>query len=193
MADVPQSPDMNRETPLLETARLLLRPPRIEDFDEFAAYMSDADSARFLGGAQPRTVAWRSFLQLAGAWELQGFAMFSVLAKDSGSWIGRVGPWMPEGWPGTEVGWGIIGRCCNQGFATEAATAAIDWAFDALGWSEVIHAIAPDNHASQAVAKKLGSTNRGRGQLPPPYDGSPIDLWGQSRQEWRARRSDNRP
>ena len=34
--------------------------------------------------------------------------MFSVFEKDSGRWIGRLGPWEPHGWPGKEVGWGIV-------------------------------------------------------------------------------------
>ncbi len=168
--------------------RLVLRPIRREDFDAFAAFLADAESTRHLGGPQPRAVAWRTFLTMAGAWAMQGFAMFSVIEKASGAWVGRVGPWQPEGWPGTEVGWGIARDRCGLGYATEAATAAIDWAFDALGWSEVIHVIDVGNAASQAVARKLGSRNRGRGQLPAPYEAVVIDVWGQTREEWRARR-----
>ena len=69
--------------------------------------MADEESARHIGGVQERATAWRGFCQFAGAWHLQGFSMFSVLSKSDGRWIGRVGPWMPEGWPGTEIGWGI--------------------------------------------------------------------------------------
>ena len=46
-----------------------------------------------------------------------------------------MGPWSPEGWPGTEVGWSFLREAGGKGYATEAATAAIDWAFDALGWA----------------------------------------------------------
>ena len=53
----------------------------------------------------------------------------------------------------------------------------------------MIHSIAPLNVASQGVAKKLGSINRGPGKLPPPYENSPIEIWGQSREQWRARRA----
>ena len=173
---------------LLETSRLILRPPRMEDFDAYAENALDAEASRYLGGPQARSVAWRGFMSMAGAWALQGFAMFSVIDKASGDWIGRVGPWMPEGWPGTEVGWGIASWAWNRGYATEAATAAIDWAFDVLGWDEVIHCIDPDNVASIAVAEKLGSSNRGRGRLPAPYEASVIDIWGQTRREWRDRR-----
>ena len=82
--------------------------------------------------------------------------MFSVIEKATGRWVGRVGPWQPEGWPGTEVGWSIARAHWGKGFAPEGATAATDWAFDQLGWSEVIHTIAEDNRNSKAVAAKLG-------------------------------------
>ena len=179
---------MNVATLQLETPRLLLRPTRSEDFEGWAAFMADPESARFVGGVQPRPVAWRGFLTMAGAWEIQGYAMFSVIEKASGRWIGRIGPWQPEGWPGTEVGWGIVRDRCGLGYATEAATAAIDWAFAELGWTDVIHTIDVENLASQQVARKLGSRNRGRGQLPEPYQHIVIDVWGQTREEWLARR-----
>ena len=75
----------------------------------------------------------------------------------------------------------------NRGYATEAATAAIDWAFAELDWTEVIHVIAPQNAASQAVARKLGSKNRGAGRLPAPLESVSIDVWGQTREEWQRR------
>jgi RimJ/RimL family protein N-acetyltransferase len=113
--------------------------------------------------------------------------MFSVCEKATGRWVGRVGPWAPEGWPGTEVGWAIIRDCWGRGYATEAAIAAIDWAFDRLGWTQVIHCIDPANIASQVVARKLGSRNFGPGSLPAPFHEAPVDIWGQSREEWRTR------
>ncbi|WNG14209.1 GNAT family N-acetyltransferase [Cystobacter fuscus] len=174
--------------PTLETARLILRPIALEDLDGFAALIGDPESARFLGGVQPRAVAWRAMSAMAGSWALQGFSMFSVLEKTTGRWVGRVGPWMPEGWPGPEVGWGLLREYWGRGYATEAAAASMDWAFDQLGWTRVIHSIAPDNKPSQEVARRLGSPLLGPGKLPPPYDSSPIELWGQSREEWRARK-----
>ncbi|MCG5240510.1 GNAT family N-acetyltransferase [Azospirillum doebereinerae] len=174
--------------PVLETGRLILRPTRAEDFDAWAAWRGDAEATRFVGGPQARPQAWRDFLVMAGAWSMQGFGMFSVIEKTTGLWVGRLGPWMPEGWPGPEVGWGLARAAWGKGYATEGAAAAIDWAFDTLGWTEVIHSIDPDNAPSQAVARRLGSRPRGPGCLPVPFDTAPIEIWGQTREEWRARR-----
>lgn len=175
--------------PRLETQRLILRLPRAEDFDGYAELHADQEAARHIGGVLVRTAAWRKFLQLPGAWMIQGYAMFSVVDKASGEWLGQCGPWQPLGWPGTEVGWAFRRSAWGKGYAAEAAVVAIDWCFDHLGWKEVIHSINPDNHASQKLAAKLGSRNRGPGKLPSPFEDVPIDIWGQTRAEWFARKT----
>lgn len=174
--------------PTLETARLLLRPTSGEDFEPWAAFSADEEASRFLGGPQPREAAWRMMCTMAGSWVVRGFGMFSVIEKESGRWVGRLGPWQPEGWPGTEVGWGVARQFWGRGYATEGATAAIDWAFDHLGWTEVIHCIDPGNVNSQAVARRLGSSLLRHAMLPPPISES-VDVWGQSREQWRSHRN----
>ena len=174
--------------PTLETARLILRPPEERDLDGFAEMMADEEAARFVGGQCGRAGAWRGMAAMAGSWALRGYGMFSVIEKASGRWVGRLGPWQPEGWPGAEVGWGLTRSAWGKGYATEGAAAAIGWAFDSLGWEDVIHCIAPANAPSIRVAERLGSARRASAWLPPPFDNEPVDIWGQTRDEWRARR-----
>ncbi|WIY70854.1 GNAT family N-acetyltransferase [Aquidulcibacter paucihalophilus] len=159
----------------------------MEDFPRWAEMMGDPEAAKFLGGAQPAAVAWRGFMSMAGAWSLTGVSMFSLVERDTGLWLGRIGPWRPHGWPGTEVGWGLHPDAQGKGYGVEAATATIDYAFDVLGWTDVIHCIDPDNTPSQRLAERIGSHNLGPTRLPPPFHELPIDRWGQSREEWRAR------
>ena len=173
--------------PTLETERLILRPPAAEDMDPWCAFMGDPQATRFLGGVQTPPVVWRMLRTTAGSWTLDGFGMFSVIEKATGAWVGRVGPIHPEGWPGTEVGWGLAREAWGKGYATEGAIACMDWAFDVLGWTDVIHTVAPGNLASAAVARRLGSTNRGPGRLPDPFAAEIVELWGQTRDQWRER------
>lgn len=173
--------------PVLHTARLTLRPIAAEDFPRWAEMMADPEAARFLGGPQPAAAAWRGMMTMAGAWALTGVSMFSVIETATGRWLGRLGPWRPEGWPGTEVGWGLHPDAQGRGYALEGATAAIDYAFDELGWDEVIHCIDPDNLPSIALAERLGSTNRGLVRLPAPLQDFNVEAWGQTREQWRAR------
>jgi len=135
------------DAPVLETARLILRLPTEEDFEGWAAFSADPETMRYLGGPQSREIAWRVLATMAGCWALRGFGMFSVIERQSGRWIGRVGPWRPEGWPGNEVGWGILREFEGNGYAFEASVAAIDWAFDVLAWESVIHCVPEVNPA----------------------------------------------
>ena len=174
--------------PVLETERLTLRPLAMEDFPRWAEMMADPVASKFLGGVQPASTAWRGFMSMAGAWSLTGISMFSLIERDTGLWLGRIGPWTPHGWPGTEVGWGLHPDAQGKGYGVEAATATLDYAFDVLGWTDVIHCIDPDNTPSQRLAERLGSYNQGPTRMPAPFQDLPVDKWGQSRAEWRARR-----
>lgn len=171
----------------LDTERLRLRMARREDFEPYAAMMADAEATRFIGGVMLRGDAWRRFLQMPGAWAVQGHGMFQVVERASGTWLGQLGPWQPDGWPGTEIGWAFRREAWGHGYATEAGRAAIEWAFNVLGWREVIHCITPANTASRSVARRLGSVCRGPGALPPPYANAEVEIWGQTREAWRQR------
>jgi RimJ/RimL family protein N-acetyltransferase len=177
----------------LETERLILRPPVQDDYQAWAEFSGDAEVMRFIGGAQAPDAAWRSMAVMAGSWALLGYGMFAVVEKASGAMIGRLGPWRPAGeegnWPGTEIGWGINRAYWGRGYAHEGSAAAMDFAVDVLGWTDIIHCIDPANAASQKVAIALGSRNRGPGKLPAPFADAPIDIWGQSAEEWRMRRA----
>lgn len=174
--------------PTLRTPRLLLRPPLAEDFDAWAAMAADPVSMATLGGVQPRAVAWRAFVQMAGSWAIYGFGMFSVYERSTGLWIGRVGPWRPDGWPGNEIGWGLQSCAHGRGYATEAAQAAIDWSVSALGWESFIHCINRANRRSIAVADRLGSRRLGDTTLPAP-SGQAVDVYGQTARAWRDRQA----
>ncbi|MEM7765035.1 MAG: GNAT family N-acetyltransferase [Pseudomonadota bacterium] len=145
--------------PRIETERLILRaidPER--DFDAWATAMADEETVRYIGGnVMDRATAWRSMATVIGHWQIRGYGFFSVEEKTTGQWVGRVGPWFPEGWPEPEIGWTIMREHWGRGLATEAGAACIDYVRDTLGWKQVIHAILEGNLGSAAVAEKLGS------------------------------------
>lgn len=181
---------VSRLDAVIETPRLILKVPTLAEFEPWCAYMADEESARYIGKTQPPSVVWRGMCSIIGAWHAEGFAMFSVFEKSSGRWVGRLGPWAPYGWPGNEVGWGVVRDVWGKGYAYEGALASMDFAVDVLGWTDIIHSIHPDNVNSQRLAQRLGSVNRGPGQMPPPYQNDPVDLWGQTADEWKARRGE---
>lgn len=163
--------------PTLETERLILRAHRAEDFEPFAAMMAEPAVARFItltGQPQTRDESWRILAALIGGWTLRGFGMWAVEERATGRYLGRVGPWQPEGWPGFEIGWGLSGAAQGKGYATEAARAAIDWSRATLGVGRILHIIHPDNIPSQRVAQRLGATIVGQWDAP---WGQTCDLW----------------
>jgi RimJ/RimL family protein N-acetyltransferase len=144
---------------IIETQRLILRPVDPErDFEGWAKAMADEKTVRYLG-MEPmnRAVAWRSMATVMGHWAIRGYGFFSLEHKETGQWVGRVGPWYPEGWPAPEIGWATSPDFLRQGYASEAASASLEYVKTKLGWSSVIHAILDGNEGSIAVAKKIGS------------------------------------
>jgi RimJ/RimL family protein N-acetyltransferase len=172
--------------PVIETERLLLRPWRAADVAPNTAMLSDPPTARFITiDGEPVTDeldGWRNAAVIAGHWALHGFGMFAVEEKSSGKYIGRVGPWFPPGWPGFEVGWGIAKEFRGNGYAVEAAKAAIDWVFASFEIDRIIHCIDLENAASQRVALRLGARKDRKIDL----FGHRADVWVTKRDSWQA-------
>ncbi len=152
----------------LETERLVLRMWRAGDFEPFAEMCADEEVMRYIGaGGKTMTPpeAWRSMALFIGHWHLRGYGIWAVEERASGELVGRVGCWRPEGWPGFEVGWVLRRAFWGRGFATEAARAALDYAFDVLGQAHVISLIHPENRASIRVAERIGEKPEGRTEV----------------------------
>lgn len=160
-----------RTIPTLDTPRLVLRALRLDDLDAYAAMCADEEVMRHIGTGGPvgRDVAWRHLALFLGSWALVGHGMWAIQRRSDGALIGRTGFLDPEGWPGCELGWLLARDAWGQGYAFEAARAALLHGRAALGLSEVISLIRPDNQRSIALAERLGARNSG-----------PIDFLGTS-------------
>src|SRR5438552_3330124 len=135
---------MNLDWPTLETERLLLRPWKPEDFEPYARFSADEESMRYLGrDGRPTAAAetWRTICLFIGHWYLRGYTLWAVEEKATGEFVGRVGPWKPEGWPDLEIGWAVDRSRWVRGYATEAARAAAVWVLRTLGADRVVHLI----------------------------------------------------
>jgi RimJ/RimL family protein N-acetyltransferase len=175
-----------RLKPTLVTPRLILRPPIIDDLEAWSAYCGDPEVMRYNGGVKTRERVFADFRNSIPVWQQRGVHIFSVLLRDTGDWIGRVGPGWNPAWPGRELGWGLASKWWGHGYATEAAAACMEFVFDQLGWDEVTHTFKADHAVSRAVAVRLGSARRGEVSLPSPF--GVRELWGQTRDEWQAHR-----
>jgi RimJ/RimL family protein N-acetyltransferase len=130
-------------------------------------------------------MAWRQLASYLGHWQIRGFGFFSVIEKASGQWVGRVGPWAPEGWPAIECGWGVAPDYWGRGFAPEAAVAAIAWTFETQPQlKRIISLIDPTNANSQAVARKVGEEKSGELFK---VENFILDVWAAERGDWVRR------
>ena len=157
---------LTQNIPVLETERLTLRGLRASDFEPFAEFLA-TDAARFIGGPCSRVDAWRRIASYAGAWSLLGFGKFAVEEKASGKFAGVVGPWFPEGWPEPEIAWTLLGGFQGRGLAAEAASRALRFAYDSLGWTTAVSCMDPLNKPSIALAERLGATFEGKTEIKP--------------------------
>jgi len=157
---------------------------RGKDFEAYARMVADPEVTRFLGNGKPldRLGAWRSLATHIGHWTLRGYGMWAVEEKAGGRFIGRIGFFEPEGWPGFELGWALAREHWGKGYATEGARRALEYAFTGLGRERVISLIDPENGASIRVAERLGERAEGKVAL----FGKEILVFGIDRERWRA-------
>lgn len=159
--------------PTLETERLILRAPQESDFEHEAAFFT-TDAARFVGGPMQPHRTWRALATVVGHWAFRGFGFWALEEKSTGLFQGRVGLWYPHGWYEREIGWTLMPHATGKGFATEAALASRAYAYDVLGWDTAISQIDPENHASKAVARRLGATHETMHDDP---EYGPTEIW----------------
>ncbi|AFY42803.1 GNAT family N-acetyltransferase [Nostoc sp. PCC 7107] len=169
--------------PQLKTQRLTLRGFCEEDLDVYADMCAHPEVMRYVGMGQPlsRGESWRNMAMIIGHWQLRGYGLWAVEESQTSEMIGRIGCWQPEGWPGLEIGWSLRRDYWGYGFATEAATAAMNYAFNQLQRSQIISLIHPQNVASVRVAQKLGEKLQGTTEI----FGTEVLVYGLSREDWQ--------
>lgn len=169
----------------LETDRLTLRMLRESDIDAYAGMCGDPEVMRFIGDGQPlaRPMAWRNLATMVGHWTLRGYGLWAVEERATGVFVGRIGFWNPEGWPGFELGWTLRRAFWGKGYAAEGARAALRFAFTQLNQPHVISLIHPENAASIRVADRLGERRVDSTEV----FGKPALVYRITREEWEGR------
>ncbi|WP_188037534.1 GNAT family N-acetyltransferase [Actinotalea sp. JY-7885] len=142
------------------TDRLVLRGFEPADLDPFAAMNDDPVVMEHFARHGTREDTERLVARVAAHWDAEGWGLWALERRDTGEFIGFTGLW-PVAFeaafePRREVGWRLAVGHWGQGFATEAARAALDVAFDVLGWADVVSFTAVGNERSQAVMRRIG-------------------------------------
>jgi len=162
----------------VRTERLLLRRWAESDREPFARLNADAEVMRFFPAPLSREQSDILAARADALFDAHGYGLWALERLDTGEFIGFTGlaP-MPQGIPGSggvEVGWRLAQPAWGQGFATEAASAALRFGFDTLGLSEVNSITAVVNIRSRRVMERLGLMPAGEFDHPRVPGPSPL-------------------
>lgn len=176
---------------VIETERLLLREMAEADFEAARKILGDARVmyAWEHGFSDGEVRAW--IAENIARYRREGFSHLAAVEREGGALAGFIGPLLETVDGARRMGVAyILGKdFWGRGYATEGASACIDYAFDQLRAEEVIAEIRPENSASRHVAERLGMAERG--SLIKIYRGieMPHIIYIVKKDEWRASKS----
>ena len=141
----------------LETKRLLLRPMLQSDFDALLLIFTDIKVMDAFNHPPFMHEQMQRWLQRNLDHQNEyGYGLFSVILKENGELIGDCGLEQMDDMNAAELGYDFRSTFWNQGYATEAAFAVRDYAFEVLNLPQLISLIRVGNLASKRVAEKVG-------------------------------------
>jgi [ribosomal protein S5]-alanine N-acetyltransferase len=181
---------MSLPTPTLHTARLLLRPFTDADMDAIFALQSRPRVLRYWDAPpwKSRAQAER-FIASCRQIEQEGTgARLAIERADGGVFIGwcSLAKWDPV-YRSAKMGYCLDDAAWGQGFATEAASALLQWALETLDLNRVQAETDTRNTASGRVLEKLGFVREGTLREDCLVDGEVSDssVYGLLRREWK--------
>jgi ribosomal-protein-alanine N-acetyltransferase len=183
--------------PTLFTDRLVLRRWTEDDRAPLAVITRDAEVMRYRFAPLSRPETDRLIDENEESFERNGFGLWAVERRSDHRLLGYVGfgrsdfdaPFCPA----VDVGWTLARAAWGHGYATEAATVALNYAFDTLELDEVVAHTTEKNDRSRAVMRRLGMTHATDDDFDGPWydEGHPYRrfvLYRLLASDWRALR-----
>ncbi|HET9654399.1 MAG TPA: GNAT family N-acetyltransferase [Kineosporiaceae bacterium] len=181
---------------MLTTDRLILRRWRDGDREPFAAMNADPEVVRHLRGSLDRASSDAFLDRIEAGFARHGFGLWAVEAEATGQFLGFTGlavqTFPAHFTPAVEVGWRFARHAWGHGYATEAAEAALRYAFICAGLMEVVSITTKGNERSVGVMRRLGMTSDPAEDfehplLPRGHPLRPHVLYRLSASDWSAR------
>ena len=144
----------------MQTQRLILREWTDDDLEPFAALNADTRVMEFLPALLTREQSDEMATRIRTYFQERGFGLWAVEVRGGAKFIGFVGLTVPRFeahfTPCVEVGWRLAAEHWGQGYAPEAARAALDYGFTELALKEIVSITVPRNLKSRRVMEKIG-------------------------------------
>lgn len=148
--------------PWVATERLLLREWRPADREPFARMNADPKVTEFLSRPLDRVASDELVDRIEARWASDGIGLWAVERREGRAFLGFVGLAAPlfeaAFTPCVEIGWRLDRAAWGQGYATEAARAALRFGFEVRDLAEIVSFTVPANVRSRAVMERLGMT-----------------------------------
>ncbi|HEX9159992.1 MAG TPA: GNAT family N-acetyltransferase [Rhizomicrobium sp.] len=144
---------------MIQTERLILRPWREDDVAEFARVTNTPAVMEFLGGVRDPEEFRGSYARVTASQEKDGFSFWIVERRSDGALLGFCGLKIgntPRIEGEIEIGWRLREDAWGQGYAREAATATLEWAWQNLSCARVVAITAVGNGRSWGLMERLG-------------------------------------
>ena len=145
---------------ILETERLILREMTQDDYGDLFEILQDKETMYAYEHAFSADEAQEWLEKQISRYKNDGFGLWAVILKTSGEFVGQCGITRQdiEGDIVPEIGYLLKRKHWHNGYASEAAKACKNYAFDTLGFNKVYSIIRDNNYASQKVAERNGMT-----------------------------------
>ena len=182
----------------LETDRLILRQWQETDYPLFANLNADKQVMEYFPSRLSRKESDRLAGICAGLISTRGWGLWALELKATDAFIGFVGlhvskQTMPFS-PGIEIGWRLAKEYWGKGYATEAASRVLKFAFETLNLNEVVSFAAVNNYPSRSVMERIGLLNTNQNfqhvDIPLDHQLSEHVLYKITKSEWQDNNSD---
>ena len=187
-----QSSPFDLETPVLETKRLIMRPPHREDVEDLAIIANDRDIAE-MTSRMPHPYSQDDAIAFIDGFENGRYegCIYAITIAESGRLIGMGAVENRSRFGGLEIGYWMGKPYWGKGFATEAASALVDLAFRVTETDTVLAACRTNNPASRRVLQKQGFQLLGLDEMDSLAAGRvPIERHRLDREVWLSKKDE---
>lgn len=145
---------------ILKTKRLILRTWHESDLEPMSIINQDPLVCEFLAEIVNKTQTENLIRRFMLHYEIHGFTAYAVELRSNRTLIGFIGllvaTFEADFTPAIEIGWRLDSIYWEQGYATEAAKAIVDFVFTTLRLKEIVSFTAKNNFRSRRVMEKIG-------------------------------------
>lgn len=156
---------MTLHIPIISTERLCLRKWQYPDYEPFISLNADPDVMKYFPKILNREESLAMIERIRISFETNNYGLYAVEHKISKEFLGFTGFSKPSFkisfTPCIEIGWRFKKDVWGNGYATEAASACLNYGFGELGFNQVFSFTTIGNLKSESVMKRIGMNKIG--------------------------------